>query len=349
LVSWVTVFGSVFVFAHSERGRGEDAPVAVAGAALLTIAFANDLLFAAWGVPTMVLSPFVFWLQGGCIGVTLLFRYQRAAAALAATEADLQRRTDELRRSYADLRAVSDELAHKQQLAAVGELAGTIAHEVRNPLAIIVNAIAGLRRRGVKDEDRDTLLGIVDEETVRLRRLVDDLLRFARPVRLNAAPVSLVELAERASGLGDASHPVDVTIADDPEIREVKGDPGLLWMVLENLVSNAVLAMPEGGPVSITVVRSQHGGQACMELCVSDRGVGMKREVLERAMDPFFTTRPTGTGLGLPITARIVEAHRGHIELRSMVGEGTTVSLRLPIGDGDLRRRTQESPMETQA
>src|SRR6478735_9095731 len=136
------------------------------------------------------LLPHAFLLYAFGVAGTLLLRYR-------VGKDDLQEKTEELRHSYAELRLVQNELVTKKQLAAVGELAAAIAHEVRNPLAVIVNAVAGLRRSVVRDEDRTMLLGIVDEEAARLNRLVTDLLRFARPVSVKRSPVSLLELANR--------------------------------------------------------------------------------------------------------------------------------------------------------
>src|SRR6185295_10845749 len=118
-------------------------------------------------------------------------------------------RARDLSRAYEELRTAQDELVRKEQLAAVGELSAVVAHEMRNPLAIITNAVATLRRPGILAEDRDTLLLILEEETSRLNRLVGDLLRYARPVNLERQHVSLRDLAER--GLALAEGKLDLT------------------------------------------------------------------------------------------------------------------------------------------
>src|SRR5690606_28849458 len=141
--------------------------------------------------------------------------------------------------SNAELSVVQDELVRKQQLAAVGELAAAIAHEVRNPLAVIVNAVSGLRRSRLKTEEREMLLDIVDEETARLNRLVTDLLRFARPVQVNRSQVSLVELCSRARSVADGEREILVTMPEDPQIQNVWVDPGLFRLVFDNLLENA--------------------------------------------------------------------------------------------------------------
>ena len=244
----------------------------------------------------------------------------------------MQLRTDELRSSHAELRVVQSELVTKNQLAAVGELAAAIAHEVRNPLAVIVNAVAGLRRAPGSEEDRGILLSIVDEEAARLNRLVTDLLRFARPVNVKRSPVSLLELANRSRSQATDGHEIVVTIADDPAIQTVWVDPSLFRLVFDNLVQNACQAMKGGGRVDITVTRGNLGMTPAVSIRIKDHGHGMEPEVRERALDPFFTTRPSGTGLGLPIVQRILEAHGGELLIDSQEREGTSVTLNLPLG-----------------
>ena len=229
---------------------------------------------------------------------------------------------------------MQSELVTKNQLAAVGELAAAIAHEVRNPLAIIVNAVAGLRRVTGSEEDRSTLLGIVDEEAARLNRLVTDLLRFARPVSVKRSPVSLGELAKRSRSQIMDGHEIVVSLAADPEIQTVWVDPNLFRLVFDNLEQNACQSMQGGGRVDIVVTRGElSNGGAAVSIQIKDHGHGMEPEVRERALDPFFTTRPSGTGLGLPIVQRIVDAHGGELVIESQEGAGTSITLFLPLGE----------------
>jgi signal transduction histidine kinase len=277
--------------------------------------------------------PHAFLLYAFGVAGTLLLRYRVGKDELEKAARSLQEKTEELRHSYAELRLVQNELVTKKQLAAVGELAAAIAHEVRNPLAVIVNAVAGLRRSAVREEDRTMLLGIVDEEAARLNRLVTDLLRFARPVSVKRSPVSLLELANRSrsSAMLDG-HQIVVRMDEDPDLHTVWVDPSLFRLVFDNLVENACQAMKSGGTVQILVHRGQLRGDPAVRIEIADSGQGMEQGVRERALDPFFTTRPSGTGLGLPIVHRIIEAHGGEIRLDSEEGQGTTVTLLLPLG-----------------
>jgi signal transduction histidine kinase len=326
------VAAAVLVSAY--RAGQREVGAAIIGILCILPAVGNDGALALGVIDNAVpLLPHAFLLYAFGVAATLLLRYRVSKDELELAARSLQEKSEELRHSYAELRLVQNELVTKKQLAAVGELAAAIAHEVRNPLAVIVNAVAGLRRSAVRDEDRTMLLGIVDEEAARLNRLVTDLLRFARPVSVKRSPVSLLELANRSrsSAMLDG-HQINVQMDDDPELNTVWVDPSLFRLVFDNLVENACQAMKTGGTVLIVVHRGQLRGEPAVRIEISDSGQGMEQGVRERALDPFFTTRPSGTGLGLPIVHRIVEAHGGEIQLDSEEGQGTTVTLLLPLG-----------------
>jgi len=299
---------------------------------LIVGATLHDVLLAAGVLEnTMIFLPHVFMLYALGAGGTLLVRYRAAAGELEQTATNLKQRTEELRHSHAELLQIQSELVTKKQLAAVGELAAAIAHEVRNPLAVIVNAVAGLRRPGLRAEDSVMLLDIVEEEAGRLNRLVTDLLRFARPVNVKRSPVSLIELAKRCRANISKGFDVDVQVTDDPDVHTVDVDPNLFRLVFDNLVANACQSMGDAGTVEIRVNRAELRGESAARIEIRDRGHGMDAQVLERALDPFFTTRPSGTGLGLPIVQRIIEAHGGELMLDSSEGEGTRVVLVVPV------------------
>ncbi len=238
--------------------------------------------------------------------------------------------------SYEDLHAAQEELVKKEQLAVVGELAAVIAHEVRNPLAIIANAVAGLRKQAVSRADHDTLLAIMDEETSRLNRLVQDLLRYARPVNIQRTLFSLIDVLQRAAGQSCSDREGIRTVfqCDCGEAR-IWGDANLLRQVFDNLTDNAVQAMGSDGTLTIRLRAADSGDARGLAIEVIDTGEGMDSQVRSRARDPFFTTRPSGTGLGLAIVERIVVAHGGSLAIDSHAGEGTTVTVILPYGSAD--------------
>lgn len=330
----LTLLISALLLARTYRSGKREALSSIVGAAVVAVACLNDALVVTAELSHgLYLVPHAFSVYSLGVASTLLARYRTAAGELELTASSLKSATEELRHSHDELRQIQDELTSKQQLATVGELAAAIAHEVRNPLAVIVNAVAGLRRAGMSEDDRKVLLDIVDEEAARLNRLVTDLLRFARPVTVQRSAVSLVELAHRAESLAREGHTVTVVISDDPDVATVWVDPGLFRLVFDNLVENALQSMPGGGTVAIDIRRGEWNGAPCVRVEIRDQGQGMEPEVLERAVDPFFTTRPSGTGLGLPIVQRIIEAHGGDIEIESEAGAGTSVILLLPMGE----------------
>ncbi len=324
-----------FLLAGAIRRGRRDITLIIMGMFVMIVAATNDIAVMMRWLNTPYLLSHSFSVYGFSVGLSLLLRYRRLVVGYASTESSLNKRTEELRKSHADLEVVQRELSSKKQLAAVGELAAAIAHEVRNPLAIIVNAVAGLRRTSLQEQDRHTLLGIVDEETARLNRLVTDLLRFARPVSIRRSTVSLAELVRRAELSRGSEHRFEITIPSDPTLGTVQADANLLRLVFDNLVANACQSMPEGGTVRILVGEGLLSDERCIKIEVIDQGHGMDESVLSRAVDPFFTTRPSGTGLGLPIVHRIVAAHGGELHMDSEPQRGTTVRLLLPIVPSD--------------
>ncbi|MFO0762635.1 MAG: ATP-binding protein, partial [Byssovorax sp.] len=236
-----------------------------------------------------------------------------------------------------------DELVRKEQLAAVGELAAVIAHEVRNPLAIIANAVATLRRPQIQAGDRETLLQILDEETERLNRLVGDLLRYARPVTLQRQLLSLRDIAERAMVLAQGHDHVAVELVEDGPLEKILADGNLLRQVFENLITNALQAMSSGGILTVRLQNLEQDGLRGVEAQIQDTGEGMDTQVRNRALDPFFTTRPAGTGLGLAIVARIIDAHGGQLRIKSAAGAGTIMHVFLPIAGEPRSMRPPQS------
>lgn len=222
-----------------------------------------------------------------------------------------------------------EELVRHERLAALGQLAATVAHEVRNPLAVVFNAVAGLRRAKPGSQDHEALLGIVQEEAERLRDMVSDLLEFARPRQPVLAPAKLdivvagaVEAAVKASG----AHEDDVIMSVSGEVPPFVCDEQLVRQAIINLVSNAIEAEQRRGPVRVTIADAG----ATVSIRVEDDGRGVPQELLGRIFTPFFSTRPTGTGLGLAVVQRSAETHGGEVAVTTTPGGGATFELRLP-------------------
>jgi signal transduction histidine kinase len=326
-----TVAATALLLRSYLLGRKE-AWSAVLGASITLPAAFNDVgLATGWLPHTVSVLPHAFLFYGFSVASALLLRYRIAKGELESAASTLRERTEELRHSHAELRQIQDELSSKRQLAVVGELAAAIAHEVRNPLAVIVNAVAGLRRGSLRPEDRTTLLDIVEEEAGRLNRLVGDLLRFARPFSISRQPVSLSELAHRFNDGEREAQAVAVRVDGSPNADTVWVDPNLFRLVFDNLISNARQAMRDGGTVNVRIREDLASAEPSVRIEIEDRGHGMSPDVKRRALDPFYTTRPSGTGLGLPIVQRIVEAHGGWLGIESAEGLGTTVTLHFPV------------------
>jgi len=257
------------------------------------------------------------------------------------TERDeIRTRSEAVSKSFRALRVRQDELVRKEQLAAVGELAAVIAHEVRNPLAIIMNAVSALKKGSSDRQQLETLFAILTEETTRLNRIVGDLLHYARPLSVADQSVDVAEIVERAVSHVRESPSVEVELIVQAKPPRVRGDAVLVRQAIDNVLNNAVQAMGAGGSLQVNVRAAT--GAAGVDVTIRDTGEGMDTVVRKRALDPFFTTRPTGTGLGLAIVSRVVDAHHGRLTIRSERGAGTEVCIFFPREAGDVAPRSRQ-------
>ncbi len=228
----------------------------------------------------------------------------------------------------------------RAQYTEIAQLAGGLAHEIKNPLStmslnldLLVEDFQGAE----SPRDRRVLqkLERVRRETGRLNDIVEDFLRFARVQDLRVEPTDLNALVD---DLRDFCEPhaveqnVVIRTQYDPDLPLVPLDVDLFKQALWNLIRNAQHAMPHGGDLMLTTLRE--GDDAL--LTVTDTGVGMDDQVARKVFDAFYSTRPGGSGLGLPTTRKIVEAHGGSISLQSEPGKGTMFTVRLPLGEGPL-------------
>jgi two-component system sensor histidine kinase HydH len=237
-----------------------------------------------------------------------------------------------LERARSESERLHARLREAERLATAGELAAGMAHEIRNPLAAILNATALLTDdTGLTPDERASTLTALRTEARRLNRILSDFLQFARPQQARRAPGDIREVVQHVSSLirEDRSRAprVDVRVAVDPAVPRFPFDRDQLTQVLWNVALNAVEAMNGRGRLSLEVNR-QHGDVA---LSVSDTGGGIATENLSRVFEPFYTGKPNGSGLGLTIAERIMGAHGGRIEIDSELGRGTRVTLLFPI------------------
>ncbi|HEX3479240.1 MAG TPA: ATP-binding protein [Kofleriaceae bacterium] len=229
------------------------------------------------------------------------------------------------------------ELLDARRLAALGQFAAAIAHDIRTPLTSISMNVQILRRKlQLPDDDREHL-EIALEELARLDRSVAEILDFAKPVKLTSEPIDVGELIETC---GRSLTPVlsgrGVSVRIEParpghdgerDALTVHGDPQRLRQVLTNLVDNAANASRPGAEVTL---RAAATGDRCVAIEIEDHGRGIGPDDLPRIFEPFFTTRPDGTGLGLAIVHKVIRAHGGDIKVRSTLGAGSTFTITLP-------------------
>ncbi len=247
---------------------------------------------------------------------------QQVAAALANT-----RLVATLRRSYQDLERTQAELVQRERLAAAGELAAVVAHEVRNPLAAIMNSSALLQRVARPAKEVEELLAIMDEETRRLERIVSDFLDFARPEKLAPAATSVAAVASEAvdSALAAAEERGVTVVLECTGEALAAVDEHMLRRALLNLITNAAQASATGDTVHVAVKESNDQ----VTIQVRDSGCGIPQEQMERVFEPFFTTKATGTGLGLTVVKRFADAHSGSVHITSRPGQGSTFTLEI--------------------
>jgi signal transduction histidine kinase len=230
----------------------------------------------------------------------------------------------------------------RDRLAAVGEMAAVIAHEVKNPLAGI-EVMAGLLRRKIADiPDAQTVLTDIIKEAKMANAIVQEVLDFVRPIRLQVEHTAVADAVQAAIQLADTKArrgEVQVSVGIPEGLPQIQADQHQLTQVFTNLLMNAYEAMGGSGHVSITAsrLRTEDGTEPreAVLVQVSDDGPGIPPDVAEKVFDPFFTTKPQGSGLGLAIVRKIVDAHDGRIDLRTGVGQGTTIRVTLPVSGGD--------------
>jgi len=230
-----------------------------------------------------------------------------------------------------DIRALEETSRRQDRMAAVGRLAASIAHEIRNPLAAMRGSIQMLRSEMEGDTEQAQLMEIILRESDRLNKIVADYLNYARPrpaelknVDISAIVAETFKLLKNSSELG-ADHLLKEDLPNRPAI--VSGDPEQLKQVCWNIARNALKSMPDGGTFSVSLTEVE-GNR--LRLSFGDTGCGMTPEQVERLFEPFTSTTG-GTGLGLSIVYQIIRDHSGTINVRSLQGEGTTITIEFPL------------------
>ena len=247
--------------------------------------------------------------------------------------------------SFQDLtqvRSLEETSRRQDRLAAIGRMAASIAHEIRNPLAAMRGSIQMLRSEMDNDSSQTELMEIILRESDRLNRIITDFLNYARPRSLAPARVDVGDLMHQTFALMRHSPEIGAnqSIVEELPAEELfaEADEGQLKQVFWNLARNALQAMPEGGTLRATLANSDNR----LRIAFSDTGRGMSPDQVEHLFEPFSSTTG-GTGLGLSIVYQIIRDHGGTINVRSRVGQGTTITVELPVAanNGDLASEKQ--------
>ncbi len=229
-----------------------------------------------------------------------------------------------------EVRSMEETARRQDRLAAVGRVAAGIAHEIRNPLAAMRGAIQVLKSDMEGDSSQAQLMGIILNESDRLNKIITDFLTYARPrlaefedVDVRDAIAETLTLLRHSPDL-QKDHLIEETLPNEPMVTSA--DASQLKQVFWNLSRNAIQAMPKGGALRVEVRRRKNGR---IQITFTDTGVGMSSQQVERLFEPFSSTKGS-TGLGLSIVYQIIRDHGGTINVRSLVGQGTTINVELP-------------------
>jgi len=247
-----------------------------------------------------------------------------------------------------ELKKSRDKLVQSEKLAAVGQLAAGIAHEIRNPLTSIKMIVQLLGRRLQADEtERESIQAVLDEIN-RLEIVISGLLDFTRPMEMTLKPVDVTDVVNEVLKLMEADlrhRKIQLVKHVDETLPEVMLDADRMKQVFMNVILNSMQAMPAGGTLIVKVTSQQSTVNRGLETSdygletnevqveISDTGIGMSQEVLARAFEPFFSTKSGGTGLGLANVKKIIEQHGGSIQIESKEGQGTRAIIKFSIFD----------------
>lgn len=240
----------------------------------------------------------------------------------------------DLEMSYHHLLYNQEEMISSERMAAIGSLAATMAHEIRNPLATIFSSLSQIKKHAHVTGDAATLLQIAEEEAVRMNRIISGLLEFARPgvpkfYRINLVDI-VKDVADGISRFMESECAVKIEVTPDNAVMTADADAAMVKKAVHHVLDNAVAAVdPKKGKVEIKITDEveQHHKRDVVKITFMDNGHGVTRDIQNKVFEPFYSTKPSGTGLGLPTVARIVNDHGGMVNFNSQYKQGTTVVL----------------------
>jgi signal transduction histidine kinase len=231
-----------------------------------------------------------------------------------------------------ELKSAQDELIKKERLAAIGQMASVVGHEIRNPLAVINNSIYFIKTKNNAQPNPEPKvvkhIAIIESEIRQANGIIDEILGFARTRELNPKVMHINSYLEDLTMSFPVPPQVELVKHFAPENPYVNIDPDEMAQAIRNLIKNGIEVMPEHGKV---YVRSEMADGGMVRVDVEDTGPGIPKEALEKIFAPFFTTKARGTGLGLAVVKKVVDRHKGRVEVTSVVGQGTCFKIFLPV------------------
>jgi signal transduction histidine kinase len=310
--------------------------------------YAAGACAAAYGIATVYGGPpdwIHFWLRAAFFFLIALpigylsGRMRGDTKRIESLNAELIRSIDEMRR-------LQDKLIRAEKLSALGRLTADVAHEIRNPLTVVGGFARRLERRLPEEAGEKRYARIIVSEAARLERILRDTLSFSREAKYHLAHVNIGDLLpEAGETFADLCRERGVTLVLEPAagLPSCVIDRDQVRQALDNLIANAIDAMPEGGTLTVRTRTQRENGVDYVVADVVDTGHGIPAEKADRIFDPFYSTKEIGhgTGLGLSICKKIMEEHKGTVRVKSVPGEGSTFSLYLPYPAAGDEFRTQ--------
>lgn len=263
------------------------------------------------------------------VRLLMLFANQAGLAIeRAETYSNLEVEKNKLQQAYEELKNTQERLLHSERLATIGKMAAQVAHEIRNPLVTIGGFARSIQKTADKKdvEELKKIGKIISEEVDRLEKVLSNVLDFSRLSKPQPVHEDINKIIEESCyfvSVQDEISQKGIQLFKelDSRIPAVLMDPQQIKQVMLNLIQNALYSMPHGGELKITSTKTDDG---FIQINVSDTGLGIASDVQEEMFNPFFTTKPDGTGLGLPISQKIIHNHGGTIEVTSRVNKGTS-------------------------
>ncbi len=258
---------------------------------------------------------------------------EAANEELRATEEELRAANEELQTANEELREAQEQLVRSEKLASIGQLAGGVGHELRNPLGAIKNAVYYIKGKIAKSELGEKeprvmeFLNIMDDEVNSSNKIINDLLSFSRVGKPAVSPTHIDKVIEDSLSHVPIPESIELVKELDADLPQVEVDPDQIRQVLVNTITNSVQAMPEGGKLTVAAGRRDN----FLEIRVADTGYGIAEDTIGKIFDPLFTTKAKGIGLGLAVCKTIIDRHQGQIEVESEMGKGTAFTVKLPL------------------